>query len=136
MASGRLRPRTIIGTVSGSEFIVSIAASLGFLLSLGTAGIDPGIVAMMLVGGAVAAPISAFLVSRFNDQALGTGVGGLIIFLNVDRVLALVGVDPSIALALRAVVIIVSIGIVGWLLLRSRSRNAASSATAAGSQPA
>src|SRR4051812_27049543 len=56
MAAARMRPRTIIGTVSGSEFIVSVAASVGFLLTLGSAGIDFGIVAMLLVGGLIAAP--------------------------------------------------------------------------------
>ena len=94
MAASRMQPRKIIGTVSGSEFIVSIAASAGFLLALGSAGIDAGIVAMMLLGGVIAAPLSAWLVSRMNDQVLGTGVGALIIFLNVDRGLALFGVDP------------------------------------------
>ena len=133
MAASRMQPRTIIGTVSGSEFIVSIAASLGFLLSLGTAGIDPGIVAMMLVGGAVAAPISAFLVSRFNDQALGTGVGGLIIFLNVDRVLSLFGVDPSVGFGIRVVTIVAGVLVIGWLFFRNRSR---SGAAARGSSPA
>jgi hypothetical protein len=100
MAASRIKPRKIIGTVSGSEFIVSVCASLGFLLALGSAGIDLGIVAMMLLGGAIAAPLSAWLVSRLDDRAFGTGVGGLIIFLNVDRGLSLFGVDPSIGLAL------------------------------------
>lgn len=124
MAASRMQPRTIIGTVSGSEFIVSIAASAGFLLSLGTAGIDPAIVGMMLLGGALAAPISAWLVSRFPDRVLGTGVGSLIIFLNADRVLALVGVDPSVGLLVRVAVVIAAIAIVGWLFLRSRARRA------------
>ena len=105
MAASRMQPRKIIGTVSGSEFIVSVAASAGFLLALGSAGIDGGIVAMMLLGGVIAAPLSAWLVSRMNDQVLGTGVGALIIFLNVDRGLALFGVDPSVGLALRLAVI-------------------------------
>ena len=123
MAAARMRPRTIIGTVSGSEFIVSVAASVGFLLTLGSAGIDFGIVAMLLVGGLVAAPIAAWLVGHFDDQALATGVGGLIIFLNLDRGLALFGgVDRTVALGLRLGVAAVSILIVGALLLRSRSR--------------
>ncbi len=74
MAAGRLKPRTIIGTVSGSEFIVSIAASVGFLLALGSEMIRWDIVAMMLIGGSIAAPVSAWLVRRFDDRALGTAV--------------------------------------------------------------
>ena len=134
MAAARMRPRTIIGTVSGSEFIVSVAASVGFLLTLGSAGIDFGIVAMLLVGGLIAAPIAAWLVGKFDDQALATGVGGLIIFLNLDRGLALFGgVDRTVALGLRLAVAAVSILIVGALLLRSRSRRAV---TAPGGQTA
>jgi uncharacterized membrane protein YfcA len=121
MAAARMRPRTIIGTVSGSEFIVSVAASAGFLLTLGTAGIDAGIVAMLLLGGVIAAPIAAWLVRRFDDRALGTGVGGLIVLLNLDRGLALIGVDPSVALWVRLGVVVVSVAVVGWLLLRSRT---------------
>ena len=136
MAASRMQPRTIIGTVSGSEFIVSVAASLGFLVALGTAGIDPGIVLMLLLGGAIAAPISAWLVSRFDDRALGTGVGSLIIFLNVDRVLSLFGVDPSIGLTLRLIVAAVAVVVVGFLLIRSRARRAAEAAAAPGSQAA
>src|ERR1041385_6497470 len=82
MAAARMKPRTVIGTVSGSGVIVSVGAGVGFLLTLGSAGIDFGIVAMLLGGGLIAAPIAAWLVGKFDDQALATGVGGLIIFLN------------------------------------------------------
>ncbi len=133
MAASRMQPRKIIGTVSGSEFIVSVCASIGFLLALGSAGLDFGIVAMMLVGGMIAAPLSAWLVSRFDDRALGTGVGGLIIFLNVDRALSLFGIDPSISFAIRIVTIGASVLLVGWLLMRGRANGRAA---AAGSQPA
>ena len=131
MASSRMQPRKIIGTVSGSEFIVSICASIGFLLALGSAGLDLGIVAMMLLGGVIAAPLSAWLVSRMNDQVLGTGVGALIIFLNVDRALSLFGVNPSIGLALRVLVIIAGVVIVSWLYVRNRSRRLAAAGTPA-----
>ena len=122
MAASRMQPRKIIGTVSGSEFIVSIAASIGFIVSLGTAGIDPAIVGMLLLGGAIAAPLSAWLVSKMNDRVLGTGVGALIIFLNVDRVLALLGVDKSIGLTLRLITAATAIVVIAWLYLRNRGR--------------
>jgi uncharacterized membrane protein YfcA len=131
MAAARIRPRTIIGTVSGSEFIVSVAASVGFLLTLGSAGIDAGIVAMLLLGGVIAAPLSAWLVRRFDDQALATGVGGLIIVLNLDRGLSLFGVDSAIALPLRLTVAVLSVGLVAWLLIRSRARRAAAAGSPA-----
>ena len=131
MAASRMQPRKIIGTVSGSEFIVSICASVGFLLALGSAGLDVGIVAMMLVGGMVAAPLSAWLVSRLNEQILGTGVGALIIFLNIDRALSLFGVDASVSLGLRVLVIVGALLVVGWLFARNRGRRMAAGETPA-----
>jgi len=125
MASGRLRPRTIIGTVSGSEFIVSIAASVGFLLALGSQGIQWEIVAMLLIGGSIAAPISAWLVRHFDDRALGTAVGGLIILINLDRVLLLLGFDSGLVTAVRLVVIALSLVIIVALVSRGRARTTA-----------
>lgn len=122
MASSRMQPRKIIGTVSGSEFIVSVCASLGFLLALGSAGLDLGIVAAMLIGGGIAAPLSAWLVSRMDERVLGTGVGALIIFLNLDRALVLFGFDPAIGLALRLIVVVLAVAVVGWLFFQSRNR--------------
>jgi uncharacterized membrane protein YfcA len=121
MAAGKMKPRTIIGTVSGSEFIVSVSASVGFLLTLGAAGIPFDVVAMILVGGVIAAPVSALLVRWFDERALGTSVGALIILLNVDRVLQLIGVDSSVGLAARVAVVALSVVIVAWLLIRGRA---------------
>lgn len=132
MAAGRLKPRTIIGTVSGSEFIVSIAASIGFLLALGTATIRWDIVAMMLVGGSIAAPISAWLVRKFDDRALGTAVGALIIVLNVDRLLLLLGADPAIVTPIRLAAVATAVAIVGILIWRGRARSSTESALEAG----
>lgn len=121
MASGRLRPRTVIGTVSGSEFIVSIAASIGFLLALGSAGIRWDIVAMLLIGGSIAAPISAWLVRHFDDRALGTAVGGLIILVNIDRLLLLLGFDAGVVNATRLIVIALAVIIILALISRGRA---------------
>ncbi len=131
MAASRMKPRTIIGTVSGSELIVSVAASAGFLVARGSAGIDPASVGMLLLGGAIAAPISAWLVSRLDERALGAGVGGLIVFLNIDRVLALLGVDSTVALMMRIVVVLAATALAGWLLLGSRRRLAGAATDAA-----
>jgi uncharacterized membrane protein YfcA len=131
MASGRLKPRLIIGTVSGSEFIVSIAASIGFLLALGSEGIRWDIVAMMLLGGSIAAPISAWLVRHFDDRALGVAVGLLIILLNVDRLLLLFGIDAGIVTTVRLVVVAAALLIVAALVLRGRARDSKQAATGA-----
>lgn len=121
MASGRLKPRTIIGTVSMSEFVVAISASVGFLLALGAAGIRWDIVAMMLVGGSIAAPVAAWLVRKFDDRALGTAVGALIILLNVDRLLVLLGMDSSLVTSVRLFAIASAAVIIAILIWRGRA---------------
>ena len=42
LADGRLEPRKVIGSIDTSEFAVSAAASIGFIIGLGTAGIHWG----------------------------------------------------------------------------------------------
>jgi uncharacterized membrane protein YfcA len=132
MAAGRLKPRMIIGTVSGSEFIVSIAASAGFLLALGSEGIRWDIVAMMLIGGSIAAPISAWLVRHFDDRALGISVGALIIVLNVDRLMLLFGVDAGVVTTVRLVAVATALLIVAALIMRGRASRSGDAPASAG----
>ena len=123
-ASRRLEPRRAIGTVSASEFVVSVAASVGFLVALGQAGIRWDIAGAMLVGGVIAAPIAAALVQRFDQKALGAAIGVTIVILNLDRVISLVGIDPSIGILARVTALLAGVLTVGVLLLRGRTAEA------------
>jgi uncharacterized membrane protein YfcA len=87
LASGRLAPRTTIGSIDTSEFLVAVAASLGFLFGLGNEGIDYAWVAALLAGGVVAAPIAAWLVRHIPPRVLGSAVGGIIILTNTRTLL-------------------------------------------------
>ncbi|MEU4565518.1 sulfite exporter TauE/SafE family protein [Micromonospora sp. NPDC023956] len=82
LASGRMEPRRVIGSIDTSEFLVAVAASLGFLLGLGSQNIDYGWVLALLVGGMAAAPIAAWLVRKVPPRVLGSAVGGMIILTN------------------------------------------------------
>ena len=105
LARGRTAPRTVIGSVDTSEFMVALAASAGFLAGLGTAGISPVVVGALLAGGLVAAPIAAWLVSRLPGRILGSVVGGLIVLTNLRTILsALHASGPLIVTALLAFV--------------------------------
>lgn len=78
--------RTTIGTVSASEFVVTLAISLTFLLSI---GIDHWqIVAGLLVGGVIAAPIAALLVKRVPERAVLGAVGVLILGISSFQIVA------------------------------------------------
>ncbi|WP_062202483.1 sulfite exporter TauE/SafE family protein [Demequina salsinemoris] len=82
LSTGRMEPRKVIGSIDTAEFLVSIAASLGFIIGLGTAGIDAVWVVGLLIGGLIAAPIAAWLVRIVPPRMLGAAVGGMIILTN------------------------------------------------------
>jgi uncharacterized membrane protein YfcA len=82
IASGRMEPRKVIGSVDTSEFLVALAASIGFLLALGSQGVKGSYVFALLAGGIVAAPIAAWFVRIVTARILGTAVGGLILLTN------------------------------------------------------
>lgn len=82
LATGKYEPRKVIGSVDTSEFLVALAASIGFLLSLGTQGIAFKYFAALLVGGILAAPLAAWLVRHVTPSLLGASVGGLILVTN------------------------------------------------------
>ena len=99
LASGRIEPRKVVGSIDTAEFVVAVGASLGFLIGLGSAGIDFAWVGALLVGGVLAAPVAAYLVRHLPARILGTAAGGLIIITNVKTVLesSLVGLGEGLA---------------------------------------
>jgi uncharacterized membrane protein YfcA len=87
LASGRIEPRKVIGSIDTSEFVIALAASLGFLVSLGSQGINVGWVLAILAGGVVAAPLAAWLVRHIPPRLLGASVGGIIVLTNTRSLL-------------------------------------------------
>ena len=96
IATGRMEPRKVIGSVDTSEFLVAISASIGFLLALGSQGIRWSIVGAMLVGGILAAPLAAWLVQKVTARLLGVSVGGLIVITNARTLFDATGVEPGV----------------------------------------
>ncbi|MGI5350549.1 sulfite exporter TauE/SafE family protein [Streptomyces sp. CA-250714] len=87
LASGRMEPRKVIGSIDTSETLVAVAAGLGFLYGLGSEGVNAGWVIALLIGGLVAAPLAAWLVRHVPPRVLGSAVGGLIVLTNVRTLL-------------------------------------------------
>lgn len=87
LASGRMEPRKVIGSIDTSEFFVAIAASIGFFIGLSGEGIDFTWVLALLIGGLIAAPIAAWLVRLVPPRVLGSLVGGVIILTNARTLL-------------------------------------------------
>ncbi|HEU4514281.1 MAG TPA: sulfite exporter TauE/SafE family protein [Nocardioidaceae bacterium] len=101
LASGRLAPRMVVGSVSAAEFVVAVGGSVGFLMALGKEGVDAGFVVALLAGGVVAAPLAAWLVKRLAARVLGVAAGGLILLTNSKTVMESLGA-PGLYVALAA----------------------------------
>jgi len=107
LSSGRMEPRKVVGTVDTSEFIVAFSASIGFFFFLSYAGVPWGVVAALLIGGLVAAPIAAWIVRHLNARVLGTAVGGFILLVNAKTFLEAVGLDPGLNIFVYAAILAV-----------------------------
>ncbi|QPP05677.1 sulfite exporter TauE/SafE family protein [Streptomyces bathyalis] len=87
LASGRLEPRKVIGSIDTSEFLVTVAASIGFLAGLGSEGVNWTWAGALLLGGVIAAPLAAWLVRHVPPRILGSAVGGIIVLTNTKTLL-------------------------------------------------
>jgi uncharacterized protein len=83
--SRALPPRLAIGTSNTTEFLIAVTASLGFLVGLGPASIPWDAVLALVVGGGLAAPIAAWLVSKTPQRILGVILANFVILLNVTQ---------------------------------------------------
>ncbi|MBD8058125.1 sulfite exporter TauE/SafE family protein [Cellulomonas sp. JH27-2] len=137
LASGRMEPRKVIGSIDTSEFLISVAASLGFLFALGSQGIDFLWVAALLVGGVIAAPVAAWLVRLLPPRILGSAVGGIIVLTNARTLLNSdwlgLGGTTTAALVLGFIALLWA-GAVAWSVRAYRREQAAE--LAAGEQVA
>jgi len=106
LASGRMEPRKVIGSIDTSEFLVAVAASLGFLVSLGSQGLKWTWVIAFLLGGVVAAPVAAWLVRLIPPRVLGSAVGGIIVVTNVRTLLKSDWIGASSALSTPVYVVL------------------------------
>jgi uncharacterized membrane protein YfcA len=121
MAANRMQPRRVIGTVSASEFLVALGASIGFLVSLGSQVIVWDALAVLLLGGLIAAPVAAWLVRHLDHRLLGVVVAGMILFSNVERVLTLFGAGPTAGVVARALIVIGTVALFVWLWRKTRN---------------
>jgi uncharacterized protein len=88
LSSGRLEPRKVVGSIDTSEFVVAVGASLGFIVGLGSAGINFAWALALLAGGAIAAPIAAWIVRHLAARVLGVAAGGFIVLTNAQTMMA------------------------------------------------
>ena len=76
--------RTTIGTVNAAEFVVTLTISATFLMSMGLQHLQ--IVAGLLVGGMMAAPLAAVLVKRVKERWVLAAVGVLVLTISLYQI--------------------------------------------------
>ncbi|MFE9652115.1 sulfite exporter TauE/SafE family protein [Micromonospora sp. NPDC006431] len=134
LVSGRMEPRKVIGSVDTAEFMVAGAASIGFLIGLGSEGFLLPTVAALLIGGLVAAPIAAWLVRIVPAQLLGATIGGVIVLTNARTLLRageLAGPVPFLVYAVLGAGWLVALALAVRALRRTRHARAVAEAALA-----
>lgn len=125
LSRGKTAPRTVIGSVSASEFMVAASASLGFLVGMRNDFIQNlPVVAGLAAGGVLAAPFAAWLVSRISPAMLGTAVGGVIVLTNTQKLLHYFGIVGPWSTAIYAAIVVVwaSLVLYAWRVSRAPER--------------
>jgi uncharacterized membrane protein YfcA len=119
-ASGVLEPRKAIGTTNTAEFLVALSASLGFLLGLGSSAIPWDAVIALIIGGVLAAPLAAWLVTKVPQQMLGLVVGFVIVLLNTRQIAVSFEVPGGVLWTLLALVAVAGIVVVVAVVRRRK----------------
>jgi uncharacterized protein len=125
LSSGRLEPRKVVGSIDTSEFLVAVGGSLGFLLALGSQGINFGFAAALFIGGAIAAPFAAWLVKHLPGRVLGVAAGGLIVLTNSKTIVESLGGSGQVVAAVASVVAVVWISLIATAVKHERIARAA-----------
>ena len=120
LSSGRLEPRKVVGSIDTSEFVVAVGGSLGFLIALGSQGINWGYAGALLIGGVIAAPVAAWLVKHLAARVLGVAAGGLIILTNSKTIAETVGVNGTGVALIAAIVAVLWISGIVWAVQQER----------------
>jgi len=120
LATGRMAPARVVGTMNAAEFIVAVSASAGFLVGLGTAAINLEVLLPLLIGGMLAAPLAAWIAHRLPMRIMGVAVGGMIIFTNSITLSGAVDLATPVRLAIIGAVVVLWIGAVIAVLFQHR----------------
>lgn len=139
LSSGRLEARKVVGSVSAAEFVVTVSASVTFVFTLASRdGMNYLIVAGLLIGGVLAAPIAAWLVRHMPSRVLGAAAGGMIVLTNAWLLLRVFGTSPvvigAVYVALAALWVAGITAAVRSVLAEKKQREAIEKATTARSR--
>lgn len=132
LSTGRMVPRRTIGSVNTSELVVSLGASTGFLMTVGSSALSSTVIVGLLIGGMLAAPLAAWLVRILPPRLLGVGAGGLIVLTNVQVLLDAVGVAGQARTIVFAVTAAAWAAALVWVFRSAAARRRSATVTGKG----
>jgi uncharacterized membrane protein YfcA len=106
-----IEPRHAVGSVNTAEIAVALTASTSLLASVGTDGVDWGILLAMLVGGMAGAPLAAWTVRHLKPRSLGVGASTLLLATAAGD---LADASPWSWLRWPAMAVMIAIGVVAY----------------------
>lgn len=136
LATGRMAPNRVVGTMNAAEFIVAVCASAGFIVGLGLAAIRWDVLVPLLLGGLIAAPVAAWIAHRLPMRVMGVAVGGMIIVTNSITILRSVSAPSSVMATILIVEILTWVSLLAVVIRQVRQdKRSADITTESNSQP-
>ena len=114
-------PRTAIGSVNAAEFLVTLAITITFAFSLGLERFLWHITLPLMIGGVIAAPLSAYACRRIAPGNLSIGIGLVLIVLNLRAVAPVLSSTLGVHLPVKFDLIVVLAAIAAGLVPVFRS---------------
>lgn len=105
----RLPPRFAVWSVNTAEVAVAAVSAGTLLAALGKGDISFSVVAAMLIGGIIAAPISAYVVRLIPPRPLGLAVAALLLLTNARELADWAGLGALRWAAYGAVLVLVAL---------------------------
>jgi len=87
LVTNKMEPSKAIGSVNFTEFFVTLAETITFMVFLGLEQFDWLIIAGLIVGGLAMAPLAAYACKKIPTKVLGVAVGAIVIIQSIRYVL-------------------------------------------------
>ena len=89
--TNKSQPRKVVGSVDSSEFFVTLAETITFMVMIGPESFHWLWVTALIIGGSIAAPIAAYTSKKIPARWLGLLVGLILMITNVRTILRTTG---------------------------------------------
>lgn len=105
----QLAPRFAVGSVNTAEVAVAAVSVTSLFAAVGKGDLDIGVIAAMLLGGMLAAPVAAWSIRHIPPRPMGVAVGALLLLTNARELSNSGELGPERWLAYALVVLLVAL---------------------------